>query len=203
MSRLMRDATIVLLAGGEGRRMGGPKADLLIDGEPILLRARRRFAAHRMILSLRPAQRVAGEEAFDGILYDQQFEASAGELALSLVERLGTSGVLLPVDMPLMDAETLAQLGKALDETPNAVAALFVRSGEIEPMPLAFRPTLAAVLRCRTEAGDRSLRGLAAEPLVRSVQLHDDKPGVWTHLNEPADVARSGLQVSRKPDISP
>ena len=30
--------TLAVLAGGEGRRMGGPKGDLALDGRPILER---------------------------------------------------------------------------------------------------------------------------------------------------------------------
>jgi molybdopterin-guanine dinucleotide biosynthesis protein A len=189
--------SLVILAGGEGRRLGGPKALLRLDGRPILCAMLDRLSwSGPTVLSVSQRLRHApGHERFDQILIDESSGASAAELIRSLSRRLNSAAVYLPVDIPLFSRERLEELIGAL-HSPDVVAAMFRRRGEIESLPLAASSDIARVLDSTLAAGNRSLRCLAgrADALVRDT---DDDEISWTHLNDDADVLRSGLRISR------
>jgi molybdopterin-guanine dinucleotide biosynthesis protein A len=192
----LTETTIVLLAGGLGTRLGGPKADLVIDGEPVLARAKRRFAGHRIALSLRPGQTPEHIDLFDQVFFNESPDPTPGELARSLIARLNRDGVLLPIDMPDVSAELLAELLATLHGDRALLGAMFTREGKPEPLPLAFRPGLAELLRTRLEQGGRSLRGVVTLPVIACVPLPERFAGEWTHLNDPRDVAALGHRVT-------
>ena len=111
----------VILAGGRSQRMGSDKADLQLDGKPVLERTRdlmRAAGVDRVLVSGRP-------QLTDGFADLNPHSGPPGAVLSTLDwlrQHYGLDGSLLlflPVDMPLLQRDTLLQL---LD-TGQAVSA--------------------------------------------------------------------------------
>lgn len=156
-----------LLAGGESRRMGRDKSSLVLttavdDGSAPrdeTLAAR----AVRVLSSVAEEVVVLGhgrgvdpslprlEDTVAGI------GPAAGLLAL-LESGRGDSYVVLPVDMPLVDAALLAELLAALDDAPaHSRAVTFTVDGRREPLPLVLRASARSAVASAVTQGERRL----------------------------------------------
>ncbi|MBA2348618.1 MAG: molybdenum cofactor guanylyltransferase [Solirubrobacterales bacterium] len=178
----------VVLAGGAGRRMGGGKAAVLLDGVPLLHRVLAPLSAvtdaqavvaraDTQLPLLDPAVKV-WREADDGPRHPAHGIAHA-------IERAGGRAVLcVAVDLPLLDAATLRVLLAGDDgRSPCVVARV---AGELEPLCALWRPTAAATL---ARAGKERMRQLVAtlDPCV--VDVPD--PTRLTNVNTPDDLRRA------------
>jgi nicotine blue oxidoreductase len=116
---------VVLLAAGEGRRMGGPKALLQVGGttflESCLRRLDRPGVAARVVVTGHQAGRVAAAvPAAPGLSVVHNVDYRAGMLSsvlrgLEAAEELGADALLLhPVDHPQVEPETVDQVVAAL-----------------------------------------------------------------------------------------
>jgi len=191
--------TLAVLAGGEGRRMGGPKGQLLLDGRPILRRLHERLAwpGPTLLVTAPGREHPPGAEVFDAEAVDPV--AGEGPLrgVLTAVETAATPAVVIvPADMPDVSAAMLAWLARRLDELPGAAAVMIERRDpagrvQLEPLPAAFRTGPAAVLVRRQLADQQlALHALARLTEVVVEQCPDDCPDdFWTNLNVADDVA--------------
>ncbi len=180
----------IILAGGEGRRMGGAdKALLPLGGEPLLARVQARIAPQ--------VRRVA--VAANG---DPARLAPFGLPVLPDAERLGPlSGILsglvwaaaggadavlsCPVDAPFVPADLAARL--AAGGTGPAVA---VAGGRLHHATALWPVALAAPLAAFLASGAKPrIADFAAAHGVREVAFADAR--AFVNLNTPADLARA------------
>jgi CTP:molybdopterin cytidylyltransferase MocA len=190
----MRIAAVVL-AAGEGRRIGGPKALLPIAGTTFLgqvCRLCRQSGLQTVIAVLgAEAERVrAGIELPEGTVVVVNEAWPSGMLSslwrgLDEAEARGADAVLVhPVDHPLVAVATLEQVAGALRAGARiAVPTWQGRRGH----PGGFAGTLFAELRAASpEQGARAL--LAAHP-DQVVHVAGD-PGCVAGIDRPEDLAR-------------
>lgn len=188
-------AAAIVLAAGEGRRMGGPKALLVVDGLTLVERhvARlREVGVPEIVVVVRPAVAPAiaraGVRAVVATTCSQACSLAAGLAAL----RPGGTVLVTPVDAvpaePATIAELLARRAGAIAATPErdgagghpvlvdaaALAAVYAPPACDEPRH-APAPPLRTFLR---ELGDRR----------RKVSVTD--PAVHVDLDLPSDLAR-------------
>jgi molybdopterin-guanine dinucleotide biosynthesis protein A len=184
-------ATLAILAGGEGSRMGRPKADLQVHGGPLLSYLHRRFAwsGPTLLVTAPGRERPSGGEAFDCEVTDPL--AGAGPLRgiLTALEHATTPLLLVAaVDMPRVAQAHLQWLLDRLESRVD-LAGLFLRRGELlEPLPCAFRVDRAIPhARAALDAGRRSIRSLLEAPGFATVgaPAEWDATGVWTNVNDP------------------
>jgi CTP:molybdopterin cytidylyltransferase MocA len=182
----------IVLAAGEGRRLGGPKALALIRG--------RTFLAHACDLFDRPGVAsvvaVIGAGAAgvrrearvgDGVTVVENERWRDGMLSsvwcgLDAAERLGADGVLLhPVDHPLVSPETVDRVVAAL--TRGAFAAVpshDARRGH----PGGFgREAMSAL---RGAPPDQGARAILAAHAQRVVHVEGD-PGCLVGIDTPEE----------------
>jgi nicotine blue oxidoreductase len=165
----------IVLAAGEGRRMGGPKALLRIEGTTFLARVAHRLdrpGVEAVVAVLghqaRRVQEDAGLDPTVRIAVNEGHEAgmlSSILRGLDEAEALGCDAVLVhPVDHPLVGAATVDRVVASLrDGAPIAVPRHQGRRGH----PAGFaRATWAAVR--------------AADPAVGARQVLRDHPD-WVH----------------------
>ena len=133
-----RRLTGVLLVGGASRRFGSPKALAQLHGETLAERAWR-------VLGEACDERLPFRVLDDG----SDVRAPIAGVVAGLRAARNDVCVFLPVDVPLISAESLLQLAA------NAPAA--APSG---PLPGAYRKTLLPVLERKLKDGDYSLRDL-------------------------------------------
>ena len=189
-------ATLAILAGGEGSRMGIPKAELLLDGRPILhaILDRLDWPGPTLLVTAPGRERPPGAERFSRECVDPV--AGQGPLRglLTALDHAPTPWlVVTAVDMPLVRREQLAWLVAALKNTPGAAGLLTTRP-QVEPFPSAFHRDFAAkVVRGALSSGRRALHALLDEPLIRSVPAPTEWPReTWTNLNRPEDLDALG-----------
>lgn len=189
--------TLVVLAGGEGRRMGRAKAEMVLAGEPALARLLRRlaWAAGPTLLVTAPGrERPPGHELFDAEASDPDFGRGPLRGLLTAAEHAATdAAVVAAVDMPEVTTPALLWLARRRRELDAAL--LMTRRDEIEPLPMALHLLrMTPILRDRLAAND-SLRGLAdCDGGVVEAAPADWPAALWTNLNRPEDVERYATQ---------
>jgi molybdenum cofactor cytidylyltransferase/nicotine blue oxidoreductase len=182
MTRSARIAGVVLAAGA-GRRLGGPKAELRVDGERLLDRAAARLTAagcDPVVAVVRPGTEVAGARPVVNPDPDRGMRSSL-ELGLAAAPGVDAVAVVL-VDTPgLTDVGTTAVLD---GWRPGRIAV--ARYGDRRGHPTVMAPDLwaRALELAGPDEGARAL--LRARP-----DLVDDvaAPGSAADLDTPQDVA--------------
>jgi molybdenum cofactor guanylyltransferase len=194
--------TLAVLAGGEGRRMGGPKGALALDGRPILERLLDRLAwpGPTLLVTAPGRRRPPGWRRFAGEATDPV--AGDGPLRgiLTALENAPTNDVVvIPVDMPNLTPAPLAWLAARLQDHPSAVAVMAQQSGRIEPLPAAFRVSTARnFLRARLSNRQLALHSLSDSPRVVVVSAPRNWPGdFWVNLNTPSDLENFSIGRTR------
>jgi CTP:molybdopterin cytidylyltransferase MocA len=186
----------VLLAAGEGKRFGGPKALATADGEPFLVRVARaaRDGGSAVIWAVvRPGAdaiarlaREAGAIPVENPDPDRgMFSSVQAGLEAALAAAPPPRGVLIyPVDYPRVSAGTVAALLAALAVKPATTWAQPTHDGT-PGHPIAIDAVAARALLHASP--DTSLRdALHALGLTRHpVPVLD--PGVLTNVNRPGD----------------
>jgi len=154
--------TGILLVGGASRRFGSPKALAEFDGELLAERAWRTLGEaceHRLAVG-----KVADELPLPFELVDDASDVRAPLAGLVAGLRAAPSDVCvaLPVDVPLIRAEELRQLGlgcRAVAVPPNG------------PLPGAYHRSVLPLLEHRLATGELSLRDALVELEVSVVEL--------------------------------
>jgi molybdopterin-guanine dinucleotide biosynthesis protein A len=184
----------VVLAGGNSRRMGRPKAWLPgPDGRPLIERAlaalEQAGAAPLMVSCVDP-----GPFAALGAAPVIDRRPGAGPLAgLEAALHGATVPWLLVVacDMPHLDPAVLRVLvGRAAGCAADAV--LPVVGGELQPFPGVYHRRLAPVVTAALDEGRARLMAFARSLNAEQVEL---PPGPsFDNVNTPEDLKRAGLE---------
>ena len=197
------DVTLAILAGGEGTRMGRPKASLRVNDRPILEHLIDRFAwpGPTMLITAPGRERPPGAERFTRQCVDPV--AGQGPLRGILTALENAPGPLvavLAVDMPLVERRHVEELiGRAGVTTSLATICARMIDGrrQIEPFPSIFHVDAADVIRARLARGERAVARLTDEPRVATADVNWE-PVTWLNLNHPTDLpllAQHGLRI--------
>jgi molybdopterin-guanine dinucleotide biosynthesis protein A len=178
-----------VLAGGEGRRFGGPKAGVLVGGVPMVRRAVEAMAAvtdEVVVVSSVPvpeagvprlADRTPGKGPLGGL-----------EAALREASARGREGVLLlACDLPLVRSSLLRAVAGALGGAP-AVAPRR-EGGGVEPLCAAYALEVLGAVARRLSSADLSLHALFREVGGRLVdaELPEGSRDAFLNVNTPDD----------------
>jgi molybdenum cofactor guanylyltransferase len=170
----------VLLVGGASRRFGSPKALAQVGGETLAERGWR-------VLAELGGERLALGKAADElplpfpVLDDgSPVRAALAGVVGGMRAAAGEVVVVLPVDMPHVDAETLRALAAACREAAAPVGST---------LPAAFRRSALPVLERRLAAGELRVGEALAELGAERVAVD---PARLANVNEPADLERLG-----------
>lgn len=189
--------TVVILAGGQSRRMGRDKLRLTLEGETLLARAVRRYseAFPRVLVS------VAGPEKFPELGDRRVFDRypGAGPLAglhAGLLEA-GEAVFLTGADMPFSSPEKALALAALCGEEDACV--LTDTDGRWEPLFGYYRPSVLPKAEELLSSGRRSMGALLASVGLREVSLPElgegpDSP-LLRNLNVPEDYEKLRLEL--------
>jgi molybdenum cofactor guanylyltransferase len=172
------DVTGVLLVGGASSRFGSPKALAVLAGQTLAERAWRTLGEafdHRIAVG-----KTADELPLPFRVEDDGSELRAALVGLVAGLRLASTELIvaLPVDLPFMTSEFLAELAAAAE----GADAAYPESG---PLPGAYRRTVLPVLERRLAAGELRLRDAAAELNARVIA---GNPELLRNVNTPDDL---------------
>jgi CTP:molybdopterin cytidylyltransferase MocA len=177
----MTDVSGLVLAAGAGRRMGQPKADLIVDGERLIDRAVRVLRAggcDEVVTVVR--DRVVSPDARVVVVNPAPERGMGSSLRLALAAATGQRAVILLVDTPGIGAPAVRAALAA--DAPVVVATYGGRRGHPVVVDRSWWEEVAE----RAE-GDRGARPFfAAHPeLVREVEC----PGDPFDLDTASDLA--------------
>ena len=190
--------TVVILAGGQSRRMGRDKLRLTLEGEGLLERALGRWeaACGRVLVS------VADPEKYPW-LGDRQVPdryPGAGPMA-GLEAALTLTGgpvFLTAADMPFASPEAGKRLAALCPEEAEA-CVLLGPDGRLEPLFALYKPALLPTARGLLEAGRRSMLALLDRSrvyAVRPAELGENwDPRLQLNANEPGDYEKLRLEL--------
>jgi molybdopterin-guanine dinucleotide biosynthesis protein A len=187
----------LVLAGGRSRRMQRDKAALQYDGEAQLARAVRQVRAlvPDTYVSVRADQlddplRASYPRIVDGL-------ADAGPVAGILAAQAAHPGhawLVVAVDLPLLDGDTLQRLLEARDPAALATAYRSAQDGLPEPLCAVWEPRSRGPLATFVEAGRTCPRKFLITHGAHLLDLH--APAALANVNTPGEyaalAARSG-----------
>jgi molybdopterin-guanine dinucleotide biosynthesis protein A len=192
------DATLAVLAGGEGSRMGRPKGLLRIRDTPILeyLHERLAWPGPTCLVTAPGKENPPGATLFDRELVDPQAGLGPFRGVLTALENLSTPFLIVTtVDMPQLEDWQLRHLLDALLQRPEALGLMFERTTDgrahPEPFPLALRRDAIQPVRAALLASQRSVKGLLRNPRFQVLPAPLSwSASVWSNLNEPEDLKK-------------
>lgn len=186
----------LILAGGQGQRMGGAdKALLPLGPAPLIAHVSARFAPQVAGLAISANGPAARFEALGvPVLPDAEDHQGAGPLAgliagLDWAARQG-AGWLATVscDMPFVPQDLVARLAAAAAGRPAMARA----GGRLHPTAALWPVAARQIVAARFAAGERRLRAALHDP--QPVDFHDD-PDPFANINAPADLAAAAARL--------
>lgn len=191
---MTRVPAVVVLAGGEGVRIGGGKPGRMLGGRSLLDRAleRARGWSDLVAVAVRGATPPFGGPI---IRDDPDIPGPLGGLA-SALRFAGDAGaetvLVLPCDMPFLPADLAGRLAEAMG---GANAAIASSGGRLHPVCALWRPAALAHL-----ASDRhSLTGLAERAGYVAVEWTAQPVDPFFNVNSEEDLARGEAELRSFP----
>ena len=171
---------IVILAGGEGRRIGGGKPMRILGGETLLDRA------------LRIARGWSNDVLVaDGKTDAPGIEGPLGGVAAALA--LGGDILTIPCDMFFLPADLPEWLGRTRE-----AAAVAESGGRLHPVCALWRARAGEGLAAYAATGRRSLHGFAEAVGYAAVAWPADPVDPFFNVNIEADLARAEAILKSK-----
>lgn len=167
---------IVILAGGEGRRIGGGKTQRLLGGETLLDRALRRARSwsDEVLVAARDSGDLKDDPAIAGPL---------GGVAAALA--LGGDVLTIPCDMPFLPDDLPVRLQS------DAAVTVAASGGHLHPVCALWKSTARAALPAYLATGRRSLTGFAEAAGCQSVAWPAEPVDPFFNVNDAAALARA------------
>jgi molybdopterin-guanine dinucleotide biosynthesis protein A len=187
---MSREIAVVILAGGEGRRIGGAKPLRTLAGERLIDRALRLARGWSDIVAV-AVRDPAQVEPLDAILVedDQTVPGPLGGLITALRFAQQAERPLLltvPADMPFLPPDLLERLAEALGTQGCALAA---SSGHLHPVCGLWRASALDRLPAYLSSERRSLKGLGEAVGMVSVEWPGGAHGPFLNINTAEDLA--------------
>lgn len=191
---IAQDTMAVVLAGGDGRRMGGSKPLRAIGKSTLLanaLRLARGYCEH-VAVAVRNPDQLAGSADADLVIDAPGIAGPLAGLAaaLAFARRQGAARVLtLPCDAPRLPADLLRRLEAALSGEGPAQVAVAASADRLHPTCALWSVETLPSLRAYAAAGHRSLKGLAGELCMAIVAWDAGDADPFANANTPEELA--------------
>lgn len=188
---MTRSMVTVVLAGGEGRRMGGAKPLRLLGDTTLVgsaLALGRTYSAC-VAVAVRDATQVAGAVDARLLLDDPTIEGPLAGLASALRfarDRRAACVLTLPCDSPRLPPDLASRLMAALGDHDVAVARC---DGRLHPVCALWRANALKGLPIYLASGRRSLKGFAATLGMAVVDWPLGDVDAFANANTPEELA--------------
>ncbi len=186
----MIEVTGVVLAGGQGSRMGGVDKGLQpFRGKPMVAHAVERLGAQVDELLINANRNPEAYAAFGHRVIADEIEGFAGPLAgfeRGLAHAAGTLVVTAPCDSPFLPLDLVARLRAAL-ETADAQLAVAKTGDQAHPVFSLMRRDVHDSLRQFLSSGERKIDRWYAALAVVEVPF-DDNPDAFLNINTRAEL---------------
>ncbi|TAN48116.1 MAG: molybdenum cofactor guanylyltransferase [Betaproteobacteria bacterium] len=188
--RVMGSVTGVLLAGGQGRRMGGVDKGLQpLRGKPLAQWAIERFAPQVDELIINANQNAGAYARFGHRVVPDELQGFAGPLAglhAGLKAANGEFVATVPCDSPFLPPDLVARLRRGLDDNDLAVAKTGTQP---HPVFALVRRAVLPHLEAYLARGGRKIDDWYATLKVIEVAF-DDEADAFRNLNTRQELER-------------
>jgi molybdopterin-guanine dinucleotide biosynthesis protein A len=182
----------VVLAGGRGRRIGGDKAIVELEGRPLALyplEALHEVCDDVAVVAKRDTLLPPLSGVADLWIEPDEPHHPLTGIAHALTLAAGRAVLVVAVDLPLMDAATL----RTIAETDSGGAAAIVPRvhGRLQPLCALYRPAALAGLAAFDE-------GARATDVVASLGIREIEPAdptAFHNVNRPEDLLQASVLV--------
>lgn len=188
----------VILAGGEGSRIGGAKPLIRLAGERLIDRALRQ--AHHwsdtVAIAVRDASQV-GEAGAALIMDEPAIEGPLGGLiaAMNYARERGRGCVLtIPADIPFLPGDLLQRLEVAIGANACALAS---SRGRLHPVCGLWRVSALEQVDSYLETGRRSLKGFAELVSCVAAEWQGGPDDPFFNINSAEDFAEAERRAVR------
>jgi len=187
------DITGIVLAGGQGRRMGSvDKGFVELGGRPLVAHVVERLAPQVQTLIINANQNIGRYAAFGFPVVADAIGGFAGPLAglhAGLAAATTPFVATCPCDSPFLPADLVVRLSGAFDAQPIdiAVARTFAQPHPV--FALARRSVLPHLARF-LDGGGRKIDAWYASLPIAEVAF-DDEADAFRNINTPAELAAS------------
>ena len=181
--------SLPILAGGEGRRIGGGKPSLELGSKSLLERAVEQ--ASGWTDSIRIVVRSPSQVSTIGLPYlvdRPDIEGPLGGLAAGLewANAIGADSLLtIPCDMPFLPGDLAQRLVGAIGEASTAIAS---SRCQLHPVCGLWRSELSYPLDDYASTGRRSLKGFVDLVGFNQVNWATDPVDPFFNINSPSDM---------------
>ncbi len=183
--------TGVLLAGGQGSRMGGQDKGLLpLAGRPLAAHIVTRLRPHVSHLLINANRNTADYATLDAPVVADELMGYQGPLAgmLAAMQAATTDWIItVPCDSPLLAADYVMRMTEAADRS-HAAIAVARSAGWLQPVFALIACDLAADLHSFLAGGDRKIDRWFERHEPVAVDF-DDRPEMFENLNTPEELA--------------
>lgn len=187
----------VLLAGGQGSRMGGIDKGLLeLAGKAMASHALARLAPQVDELMINANQNIDIWRGFGYPVLSDDISGFAGPLAglhAALVRARHPLLISAPCDSPFLPSDLVARLATALHAS-GAQLAVATTGGKAHPVFCLCRRELAPHLADFLATGGRKVGAWHSRLQVVEVPF-DDKPAAFRNINTPAELAAAAQDL--------
>ncbi len=191
-----------VLAGGAGRRLGGPKGALVLAGETLVARQLRLLGMVARPLGVVGA---AGEGTAPGVPVLEDVWRGRGPLA-GILTALGRTScefnLLVACDLPFLSPRLLEVVCRRALETQADVTVPESPGGRREPLCAVYRRRLRAVIGAQLEAGRNKIDRFF--PRVRTERIrwpelerHGFSRRIFDNINTRRDYQQAALRLAK------
>jgi molybdopterin-guanine dinucleotide biosynthesis protein A len=188
------ETVAIVLAGGDGRRMGGSKPLRRIGTTTLVANAADLARAYcpTVAVAVRSLDQLGLGVKAEQVIDLPGFEGPLAGLAAGLhfAQQRGAERVLtLPCDAPRLPADLRDRLEAALGADGPAQVAVASSGGRLHPTCGLWRSSALGALRAYAEKGGRSLTGLAGELCMTIVEWDAGDADPFANANTPEELA--------------
>jgi molybdopterin-guanine dinucleotide biosynthesis protein A len=189
---------VVVLAGGEGMRVGGRKPQRVLNGRRLIDRALEQAGewSDLVAVAVRDEAQVRPLDA-ELIHDDPHVEGPLGGLLAAFGFAGGTGCdflLTIPSDMPFLPSDMMERLAREIGDTACALAS---SGGRLHPVCGLWRSDALEAARDYAARGGRSLRGAAESMGGLAVEWAAEPFDPFFNVNSPEDLTEAERRLDR------
>jgi molybdopterin-guanine dinucleotide biosynthesis protein A len=194
----VNDLAVVILAGGEGSRIGGDKPLRMLGGERLIDRALRqaRGWSAEVAVAVRDAAQLGPLDA-EVVSDAADVEGPLGGLIAGLQwanARQRPLVLTIPADMPYLPIDLNDRLAAALVDRSCSIAS---SGGQLHPVCGLWRSGAVERINEYLASRRRSLRGFAQMIGCAAVEWSAESDDPFFNINDPDDLAEAERRLAR------
>jgi molybdopterin-guanine dinucleotide biosynthesis protein A len=189
--------SVVVLAGGEGSRIGGAKPFRLLGGRRLIDRAldlARSYGSPVAVAARDPD--ALGQIGFE-VIRDGEAEGPVGGLiaGLRFAREKAAALLLIPVDAPFLPADLVLRLAGSIGGNRCAVAS---SGGQLHPVCSLWRVDALGAITAYLATGRRSLHGFADWVGYSTAEWTGGPQDRFFNLNTPSDLNEAERRLTAR-----